>query len=168
MIENSESLVAQVFKARYFKNCDIMEANLGNNPSFVWRSLCWGTELLNKGLAWIIANGNDINANTRNWFAEWALASNSTCRVRGLKVAAYINNNGEWREEAIRRDFLAYEANDILNKRIVKEEGVDRRYWRFHPKGIYTVSSGYRLGTRIKHEVSMRNLPECSKDVTQW
>lgn len=85
MIENPESLVAQVFKARYFKNYDIMEARIGNNPSFVWRSLCWGRELLKEGLAWIIANGNDISANTRNWFAEWALASESTCRMQGQK-----------------------------------------------------------------------------------
>lgn len=31
MLEKPESLTTQVFKARYFKNCDIMEAQIGNN-----------------------------------------------------------------------------------------------------------------------------------------
>lgn len=62
MLEKPDSLVAQVFKARYFKNCDIMEAQIGNNSSFTWKSLCWGKELLREGLGWIIVNGKDINA----------------------------------------------------------------------------------------------------------
>ena len=33
------SLVYHVFKARYFPICDFVEASLGNNPSYVWRSL---------------------------------------------------------------------------------------------------------------------------------
>ena len=33
------SLVYHVFKAKYFPNCDFVEASLGANPSYVWRSL---------------------------------------------------------------------------------------------------------------------------------
>lgn len=83
MMVNPNLLVAQIFKARYYKNGDIMEAQLGSNPSFVWRSLCWGRELLKEGMGWMIANGRDIDAGRRNWFANWALASSSSCRSRG-------------------------------------------------------------------------------------
>ena len=33
------SLVYQVFKAKYFPNCDFVHASIGKKPSFVWRSL---------------------------------------------------------------------------------------------------------------------------------
>ncbi|XP_075478858.1 uncharacterized protein LOC142519715 [Primulina tabacum] len=41
-----ESVVARVLKARYFKHQDIMQASLGSNPSFIWRSLLWSRPLL--------------------------------------------------------------------------------------------------------------------------
>lgn len=45
-----DSLVARVLKARYFRHQDIMAAGLGNNPSYLWRSLLWSRPLLEKGL----------------------------------------------------------------------------------------------------------------------
>ena len=36
---NQNSLVYQVLKAKYFPRCDFIEASLGNNPSFSWRSI---------------------------------------------------------------------------------------------------------------------------------
>lgn len=58
-------MIAMVFKARYFRNTDIMKAGLGNNPSFVRRSLCWGRELIRQTLGWVVVNGKDIEANGR-------------------------------------------------------------------------------------------------------
>lgn len=40
LIAHPESLVSNIFKARYYRRVDIMQADIGNNPSFVWRSLC--------------------------------------------------------------------------------------------------------------------------------
>lgn len=36
---NIYSLVYKVFKARYFTNGDFLAAELGNHPSFAWRSI---------------------------------------------------------------------------------------------------------------------------------
>lgn len=46
IMENPNSLVSKVFKARYFKHMDIMEAGTGTNPSYIWRSLMWSKEIL--------------------------------------------------------------------------------------------------------------------------
>lgn len=45
IIHDPNSLMAKVLKGWYFKHSDIMKADLGNNPSFVWRSLLWGRDL---------------------------------------------------------------------------------------------------------------------------
>lgn len=34
-----DSLVARVLKTRYFQNKDFLNAKLGSNPSFIWRSI---------------------------------------------------------------------------------------------------------------------------------
>lgn len=47
-----DSLLAKVFKARYFPRSSILKANIGYNPSLVWRSIRWGSELLQQGIRW--------------------------------------------------------------------------------------------------------------------
>lgn len=66
ILTRPDSLMAQVFKSRYFRNTDVLHAGIGRNPSFVWRSLCWGREIVRKGIGWIIANGHDIDAGYRD------------------------------------------------------------------------------------------------------
>ena len=38
-LTNPNSLVARLFKARYFPNTSFLEASLGSNPSYIWRSI---------------------------------------------------------------------------------------------------------------------------------
>lgn len=45
-----DSLVAKVLKARYFKHTDIMDATLGSNPSYIWRSIMWSRQTMDEGL----------------------------------------------------------------------------------------------------------------------
>ena len=42
------SLVYRVYKAKYFKDCDFIQATLGNNPSYVWRSILTARTLLGR------------------------------------------------------------------------------------------------------------------------
>lgn len=50
IIHNPASLVAKVLKDRYFPNHSFLQAQMGNNPSYIWRSFLWGRELLSLGL----------------------------------------------------------------------------------------------------------------------
>lgn len=58
LIRQPESLVSRVLKARYFKHSDIMKDPLGNNPSFIWRSILWSQNLLEEGVYWRVGNGS--------------------------------------------------------------------------------------------------------------
>ena len=53
-----DSLVYHIFKAKYFPNCDFVEASLGANPSYVRRSLIAAQKLAQDGLRWQIGNGS--------------------------------------------------------------------------------------------------------------
>ncbi|XP_031101993.1 uncharacterized protein LOC116005900 [Ipomoea triloba] len=39
ILNHPNSLVSKVFKAKYFKHNSFLEAKLGSNPSYVWRSI---------------------------------------------------------------------------------------------------------------------------------
>ena len=49
LIHHTHSLFYQVYKARYFPNCSFLEAELGHNPSYVWRSLLAARDIIRAG-----------------------------------------------------------------------------------------------------------------------
>lgn len=168
IISKPDSLMAQIFKARYFRNQDIMEAGLGSNPSFVWRSMCWGRELIRRGLGWNIVNGRKIKAGMREWFASWFVEGPSTCTVPEQLVEAYIDTEGQWIEGKIRKEYAAFEAEDILQVKICKEGGEDSRYWKYDPKGKYTVRSGYHMWLEKCRAEDERGKPSSSRTNNGW
>jgi len=48
--QHPESLVAQIFIAKYFSQGSVLEASLRSRPSYVWWSLVSAQELLKQGL----------------------------------------------------------------------------------------------------------------------
>lgn len=70
MLSDPNSLTAKVFKARYHKHTDIMNATLGSNPSYIWLSLYWSREILNRGILWKVGNGEEINVFQDKWIPE--------------------------------------------------------------------------------------------------
>lgn len=49
LILNPNSLVAKIYKARYYPQGDVFRAKLGSSPSYAWRSILNGLEVVNKG-----------------------------------------------------------------------------------------------------------------------
>ncbi|PON44546.1 hypothetical protein PanWU01x14_266240 [Parasponia andersonii] len=60
LIRYPSSLMARVSKAKYFRNYAILEIKLGPTLSFVWRSICWGVELVRSGVQWRVGDGSRI------------------------------------------------------------------------------------------------------------
>ena len=46
LIHNIHTLFYQLYKSRYIPTYSFMEADLGNNPSYVWRSLLAAREMI--------------------------------------------------------------------------------------------------------------------------
>lgn len=69
IITSPESLVAKIFKARYFANCSFMDAAVGHNPSYYWRSILASQELIMNGCARRIGNGKSTTIWKDRWVA---------------------------------------------------------------------------------------------------
>ncbi|KAL9437004.1 hypothetical protein AB3S75_022948 [Citrus x aurantiifolia] len=45
-----DSLVARVLQAKYFQSKNFLDAKLGSNPLYIWRSLLWGRKIFARAL----------------------------------------------------------------------------------------------------------------------
>lgn len=60
IIITPSSLMARVLKAKYFPTTEFLEAEVGHNLSYIWRSTVWGKDILKMGIRWRIGNGESF------------------------------------------------------------------------------------------------------------
>ena len=58
ILTNPNSLLAQVFKAKYFPHVDVLNSKIGSNPSYTWRSIHNSLEVIKRGTRWRVGNGH--------------------------------------------------------------------------------------------------------------
>ncbi|XP_074352652.1 uncharacterized protein LOC141691795 [Apium graveolens] len=66
-LNNPESLVARIFKARYFPDKHIFKAQKGSNASFIWSVISEYMEEFYRGFKWVLDDGRSINIFTDQW-----------------------------------------------------------------------------------------------------
>ena len=64
---NPNSLVARVYKAKYYPHGDVLSASLESRPSYAWRSIMQGLEVVRRGTQWRVGNGRLIHI----WNDKW-------------------------------------------------------------------------------------------------
>jgi hypothetical protein len=67
LLLNSGSICAQVLRAKYFADGDVLHAKPKNNMSYTWRSILARIDVLKKGLIRRIGNGMDTCIWTDDW-----------------------------------------------------------------------------------------------------
>lgn len=145
---NPQSLLARVMKSRYFRHGYFLDCPIGSRPSYAWRSIIHGRELLTQGLLKRVGNGRD----THVWYDNWILMSTPRpprYRTDGvdltLKVCDLIHARyGTWDAERIRHLFVEEDANHILGMK-TNLQHPDAVVWGFSRSGTYDSQSGYKL-----------------------
>lgn len=59
--QNPSTLIHRVFKERYFEGNPVKEAQLGNRPSYAWRSIMATKDIIVKSSRWTIGNGKRVH-----------------------------------------------------------------------------------------------------------
>lgn len=90
MISDPESFLARIYKGRYFKHSDILEAGIGSNPSFIWRSLCWSRDLLDAGLCWNVGTGDSIQIYKDAWITSLETRWPSSRIASGSTISRFL------------------------------------------------------------------------------
>lgn len=64
LLSNPYSLVAKIYKAKYYPHGDVFNSKLGSNPSYAWRSIFHSLEMIRKGTCWRVGTGRSIYRTT--------------------------------------------------------------------------------------------------------
>ncbi|XP_013594530.1 PREDICTED: uncharacterized protein LOC106302609 [Brassica oleracea var. oleracea] len=67
LMMDPDSLCARFLRSRYYPNGSFLEASLGARPSYAWRSIIFGRQLLEKGLRRTIGSGDETSV----WMDKW-------------------------------------------------------------------------------------------------
>lgn len=150
---NPDSLISKFLKSIYFKDSSILEADVGKNPSPLWKSLMWGKDLLSKGIRYRIGNGKLTKMFLDPWIPK-EITFKPTCtnpESSNLKVADFILPSGCWDSQKLKDNVLSPDYEAIRSIPINKNLE-DKLIWHYDKTGSYTVKSGYKLFSNLKRE----------------
>ncbi|XP_074323048.1 uncharacterized protein LOC141659993 [Apium graveolens] len=147
MVE-SNPLVSEFMKARYYPKTDFMNASLGPNPSYLWRSLLQTQDVLKQGMKKKIGNGLSTMAWKVPWLSDLEdgfIETEAYEQLQHAKVQALLDESQKvWDVEIISDLFNERDKNLILQIPIPVREKEDSWYWALEDKGEFSVKSCYR------------------------
>lgn len=164
------SLLGEVLKSRYYPRGNFMEAVVGHQPSYVWRSILNARKTLDLGSKWIIGNGQT----TRIWKDRW-VGDGSLIKSRlahniledDACVADLIDLDlRHWNIPLVNQIFAPDDAKKIFSTPLSLRMPRDKMCWKWESTGVYSVKTAYHA----LYEASERDLPSSSntKDDSLW
>ncbi|VFQ96914.1 unnamed protein product [Cuscuta campestris] len=147
LLVNPDSIVARVFKARYYPKGDFLNAELGSSPSFVWRSILGARHLIINGIGQRIGDGRDSLV----WDYPWVwdkdmpyITSPKPPFCPNFKVSYLIDQeNGSWKMDVL-REWFSEQDTVRIHRTPVSLSRKDCWFWVAETHGVYTVKSAYR------------------------
>ena len=143
------TLLYKVYKACYFPHGDFLTAELGNNPSFAWRSIFSAQSIVRKGYQWQVGNGASIDIRRDKWLPNpdtFKLISPPMALPIGMTVDNLIEpHHGTWQGDLIRHTFSPDDAWSIMSIPLSSKLPPDRLIWAYTSKGNFMVRSAYKI-----------------------
>jgi hypothetical protein len=156
LIRNPESLVARIMKAKYYLNSNFLEAKIGRNPSYAWRSIWNSKKLLKEGLIWRVGDGTQIKIWEDPWIPQpRAHPARSPINILDSQatVSELLDVDTNWWNMALVKDiFDEEEARMICGLSVCPRRGSDILAWEHTKNGVFTVRSAYHLAMERAEE----------------
>lgn len=148
-LKNPQSLVARVFKARYFPSCNFLQAKMQKGSSYIWSGIIAAKNTLFPGYRWVLGDGRNINAVRDPWLKHkegFCVSQNEDYGVNFVSVAEFIDPlANDWNVTKVQSFFSEADAELILATRVPYGNCSDRLAWTRTSNGHYSVKTGYQL-----------------------
>ncbi|KAL6189078.1 hypothetical protein ACLB2K_040468 [Fragaria x ananassa] len=152
IVLHPDSIINRVLHAKYVRNGDWAAAGVGVKPSFVWRGLVWGKDLLCAGIRWRIGSGDLVKIWGDKWLpTPWSFKVVTPCFMDpNARVSQLMSQLGMWDMNFIKQHFLLVDVEKILAVPLCDGNGGDVAVWHFSDDGRFSVKSGYWFGMEMK------------------
>ena len=107
--------MVKILQAKYFKGVDFLQAKPGSKPSFDWRSIIWGRQVIINGMRWRIGTGDRVKIYKSHWIPRpqtFTPISTPTLSM-DCTVAELMDENHKWKESLIQQHFNFEDAKLI-------------------------------------------------------
>jgi len=125
LLTEPDSLVSRIFKAGYFPSGTYLTAQLGHNPSYVWRSILRAHIVVRGGSCWCIGSGESIPLLDAPWLHDGRCIDSripGAQYMQGLTVAHFLQPDSKcWNSQLVQQVFSADIAADILHTSVVEQ-----------------------------------------------
>jgi hypothetical protein len=144
-----QTLVAKLYKARYFPNSSLFDSYLGHNPSYAWRGIWKARQILMNGCRWSIGDGTCIKVMKEPWLRDKEGAWIPSPQLQGAYDISVndlmLPNVNEWDKAKIESLFPLHIVNKIIDIPLFGTNEQDKLIWDDDVHGQYSVKSGYNL-----------------------
>ncbi|XP_074347342.1 putative mitochondrial protein AtMg00310 [Apium graveolens] len=147
LVTHPNSLVARIFKTKYFPGDSFLTANLGTSPSFIWRSILLAQQILRQGLSRRVGDGSTVKIKNEPWLPDEdnPYITTETAKIENHTVSALmVPNERKWDEDLVKDVFNQRDANLILATPL-SENSRDSWFWRKDKLGNYPFKMPYIL-----------------------
>lgn len=147
-ITSPNSLVSKLFKARYFPKVSFFDAEVGNNLSFVWRSILEAKDFIKSEMRWKVGSGQTIDIVGQPWLMDGhdPFITSDPRRLVSAKVSTLMSkDHRSWNEEVLNECFNERDRSCILSIQIGEAMESDKPYWCKEVSGLYSMRSAYRF-----------------------
>jgi hypothetical protein len=147
LLTNHDTMLYKVFKAKYYPRTGFLEATLGHNPSYTWRSAHASQVIVRNGLRWRLGNGTKVHV----WNQPWLRDDNNACITttctagnENMTVSELVNQNtGSWNHTFITQLFNSRDTTEIMKIPLNLQHEEDTPIWKHSKNGTYSVRSAY-------------------------
>lgn len=140
---DDNSLLARIFKSRYYPNCNITKALVGFAPNYAWGSILSAKESVSKGFRWIMGTGAKVWVWQDNWIlgipSSRPLSNNSSLDRDAMVYDLIDQDLGYWNCKLVLSCFNAHEAHHIFSIPLSMRKPNDEIFW--HAEKMVVVRS---------------------------
>ena len=139
----------RIYKVRYFHNCSFMEADLGHNPSFMWRSLLETKDLIWVAIVWKVGDGRSIKIDDHRWLPhppQFRPDADKNMRVCDL----FNPNIRQWHLQLLLDTFRPTTVANIQLINLGTTTSCDKLVWKENKKGLFSIKTAYQVASRMK------------------
>jgi len=139
---NHDTIIAKVFKVRYFLKGNFVDVKLGHNPNYVWCSIHASQVMVRGDLKWRLGDSSQIRA----WYNPWinderrdCATSNVPTEKEGMTINKLIeDDNNEWKMDVVKEAFNERDTENIQPIPIMDKQGRRQTMLEIHkPWGIH-------------------------------
>ena len=149
LLQDPSSQFHRVFKAKFFPNGTILDANPRKRGSYAWQSILNARDIILKEAVWRVGDGKSINIWNQRWLFEEnhkkIISPPPAVLLSSTVSELMIPTTQQWDFALIDHIFQPYDSSAIKNIPLSFRAQKDKLYWPGSKNGQYFVKSGYRF-----------------------